>query len=447
MGGEGKIKQHMDIPLVNTSLRPNDDYSVHSMDLETFRAVCQYLREELSRARQDEQQMEPERASTESSSIAPFTCTSGTTNILLIMQKAFPSLSPLALEGIYHRVIQIDGRRCIWEYDRQGKTPIEVWTEWEALWKRSLGEPEEGQLAILGNETETVEEKSRIGQVGDNNMLIVKMARAYNDVSPCYLARQIVRGYVEAFNETAKREWQAKKVSPRPDVGEEATLQVDTNDGQVITVQPTKAVPPSSHLHVYPKKLSHVRLYREPSTIPHQGLAANVTICHRLDIHCSPAMDEYRTAIGRQYEERLEAALTALGIPFLNEPAMRRLKYARTPDTILLEPIAIDGLSIKWIESKAWFGDPTAHASYLRDQYWPYYNRFGPGLVIYWFGYVREAMEVHRHQGILVMDAFPPSAKGNLVGEIARITRIHSPLTDLVLSCRPEAADADSKGG
>lgn len=420
----------MDGHLVNAPLSSNDGHGGHSMDLETFHTVCQYLREGLDRSTPDEQPVEVERLSTiDASPVSP----PNTTDTLRMMQKVFPLLSPLALEGIYHRVVQIDGRRCIWEYDRLGKKPIEVWTEWEALWRRVPEEFREGEF------TE--------GRVDDNTMLIIKMARAYNGVSPCYLARQIVRGYVEAFNETARREWQAKQMIPRPGVSEGA-LQADAHDEPVTTVQPAEDTHPSPPL-TYPRKLNHVRLYREPSTIPHKGLAANVALCHRLDIHCSPAMDEYRTAIGRQYEERLEAALTALGIPFLNEPAMRRLKYARTPDTILLEPIAIDGLPIKWIESKAWFGDPTAHASYLRDQYWPYYNRFGPGLVIYWFGYVREPTEVHRHQGILVMDAFPPSAEGGPAGGggTARITRIHSSLTDLVLASKPEvAADADNKG-
>lgn len=127
----------------------------------------------------------------------------------------------------------------------------------------------------------------------------------------------------------------------------------------------------------------------------------------------------------------LEDKLRQANIPFFAEEDMRTLGYPKTPDVCLLEPIAIDGTVIKWIESKAWFGDSISHKSYLRDQYWPYYNRylivfqsvchyyhcrFGPGLVIYWFGHVEE-IDSNRSKGIFVLHDLP----------IDKIVRIESP--------------------
>jgi hypothetical protein len=200
---------------------------------------------------------------------------------------------------------------------------------------------------------------------------------------------------------------------------------------------------------------SFARLYRRPELIrDHAGLAANVAHCQRTDPLYSPAMDALRTAVGREWEDALLAHLRRLDVPHMDEAEMRALGYARTPDAVLREPIAVriplcggggaavhvngsnsaaslarlqlDGedapfappsagpptettVVVKWIESKAWFGDPPSHVSYLRDQYWPYYNRFGPGLVLYWFGFVAEPAGVgqHEHRGIAVLDAFP----------------------------------------
>lgn len=133
--------------------------------------------------------------------------------------------------------------------------------------------------------------------------------------------------------------------------------------------------------------------------------------------------------IGLEYEGRLEALLKAYGIPFSTEAQMRRLGFPKTPDACLLEPIAIrlskcsssdngevndggegegDHVIVKWIESKAWFGDPEAHATYTSDQYLPYYNRFGPGLVIYWFGHVQVPPNSATFGKIHITDRMPP---------------------------------------
>lgn len=61
--------------------------------------------------------------------------------------------------------------------------------------------------------------------------------------------------------------------------------------------------------------------------------------------------------------------------------------------TIDLPSILSGNVIITWIESKASFGDPTSHEIYSKEQYSSYANRFGPGLVIYWFGFVDELQQ------------------------------------------------------
>jgi len=69
-------------------------------------------------------------------------------------------------------------------------------------------------------------------------------------------------------------------------------------------------------------------------------------------------------------------------------------------------PFAYNGHVINWIESKALFGDEDHHSNYLKEQLWSYWNRYGPGLVIYWFGFIDE-LDCNRDKGILVCDHFP----------------------------------------
>ncbi|XP_076983509.1 CDAN1-interacting nuclease 1 isoform X3 [Tamandua tetradactyla] len=89
-----------------------------------------------------------------------------------------------------------------------------------------------------------------------------------------------------------------------------------------------------------------------------------------------------------------------------HEDQLRAKGYDKTPDFILQVPVAVEGHIIHWIESKASFGDECSHHAYLHDQFWSYWNRFGPGLVIYWYGFIQE-LDCNRERGILLKACFP----------------------------------------
>ncbi|KAM3956548.1 CDAN1-interacting nuclease 1-like, partial [Aphomia sociella] len=106
------------------------------------------------------------------------------------------------------------------------------------------------------------------------------------------------------------------------------------------------------------------------------------------DNQYGPYIDIIRQSIGLEYELRLERELRLLNITFSDENLLRSRGYDKTPDFKLDVPIAVDGFIVNWVESKALFGDDENHSGYLKEQLSCYYNRFGPGLVIYWFGYL-----------------------------------------------------------
>ena len=118
----------------------------------------------------------------------------------------------------------------------------------------------------------------------------------------------------------------------------------------------------------------------------------------------SPLVERLKAAAGAQYEHALEAALTALQVPFSTEAALRADGFARTPDVRLDAPIAVCGRLVHWIDSKASFSDPYVHAEKGLPQFQAYVNRYGPGLVIYWFGIIEE---LNTHPSVLLMARFP----------------------------------------
>lgn len=165
-------------------------------------------------------------------------------------------------------------------------------------------------------------------------------------------------------------------------------------------------------------------------------LALEVRECMEEDPHHSPYSERVRRASGLLHEFKLRRELAAAKLPFEGEDELRRRGFSKTPDALLILPVAVplpvylslslsrvrsvanstsasdgrvsrggEGASgggsgnksaaekevevvvVRWIDSKAMFGDWQTHAKDNREQFESYVNRFGPGLVIYWFGF------------------------------------------------------------
>eukprot|EP01102_Stenamoeba_stenopodia_P014621 TRINITY_DN487_c0_g1_i7.p1 TRINITY_DN487_c0_g1~~TRINITY_DN487_c0_g1_i7.p1 ORF type:complete len:151 (-),score=22.54 TRINITY_DN487_c0_g1_i7:327-779(-) len=125
-----------------------------------------------------------------------------------------------------------------------------------------------------------------------------------------------------------------------------------------------------------------------------------------------------------------------VGMVLLLRLTRTHILSAQTPDVKLLVPFAIklsttsseqqqrDEVShhssssedsdddqwfvVNWIESKASFGDEGSHMGNVQDQLWGYRNRYGPGIVVYWFGFIHDLREKWKSKGILLLHHFPP---------------------------------------
>ena len=112
------------------------------------------------------------------------------------------------------------------------------------------------------------------------------------------------------------------------------------------------------------------------------------------------------SSCGEEYEVKLNHCLNERKIPYITENCLRVEGYDKTPDCKLELPIAVNGSVVNWIESKAQFGTPTIHSKYTKEQYLSYWNRFGPGLVIYWYGLVDSIIDP-KETRFIVLDDFP----------------------------------------
>ncbi|KAL9850684.1 CDAN1-interacting nuclease 1 isoform 2-T2 [Geothlypis trichas] len=155
-----------------------------------------------------------------------------------------------------------------------------------------------------------------------------------------------------------------------------------------------------------PSKTLINSMLRDPSQIPDGVLANQVYQCTVNDCCYGPLVDCIKHAIGHEHEVLLREMLLEKNLSFIAEDQLRAKGYDKTPDFILEVPVAVEGHIIHWIESKASFGDESSHQAHLQDQFWSYWNRFGPGLVIYWYGFIEE-LDCHRERGILLKDCFP----------------------------------------
>jgi len=105
------------------------------------------------------------------------------------------------------------------------------------------------------------------------------------------------------------------------------------------------------------------------------------------DFIYAPWANKMQLENGRRAEGKIREWLEGKGIKFLTEKQCKK-NHKKTPDFLLEKEIEIEGKKINWIESKASFGDEKEIKKDCRKQLTPYVENFGPGLVVYWYGFI-----------------------------------------------------------
>ena len=141
------------------------------------------------------------------------------------------------------------------------------------------------------------------------------------------------------------------------------------------------------------KEMGHSKKYingmfKDPNRIQTQRLKDEIVQALNSDYFFSPRAHQIQTKKGKMGENVIERWLDSHNIEYRNENELRDSGVTKTPDCVLDEPLNIDGTEVSWIESKALFGDEAEHKHYSNKQFKHYEKEFGPGMVVYWYGYL-----------------------------------------------------------
>jgi|GEM_PF-150513 len=129
---------------------------------------------------------------------------------------------------------------------------------------------------------------------------------------------------------------------------------------------------------------------RNPSCIQNKRVHRDIQEVVEKDYIYSPAGTDLQVKRGKDGEATMAIILDQYKIQYLVEKELRGVS-TKTPDFLLHKPLIVDGMVINWIESKANFGDLVEVRRNYTKQLSAYVKLFGPGMVVYWFGYVDDA--------------------------------------------------------
>jgi CDAN1-interacting nuclease 1 len=151
------------------------------------------------------------------------------------------------------------------------------------------------------------------------------------------------------------------------------------------------------------------RMLREPGKwIEDVRVREAVVECVESDEHAGPFMDRQRAVVGVEGEFVLMERLRNVGLEFETEADLRARGTHKTPDVLLCVPVAFCGRVVCWIDSKGKFGDEYFLRKDYTDAVSSYVGRFGPGMVVYWAGFIEDCnTPMLNDSGVLVTDCVP----------------------------------------
>jgi hypothetical protein len=172
-------------------------------------------------------------------------------------------------------------------------------------------------------------------------------------------------------------------------------------DGESVTAiaKAYKFSPVLTASFIFDKRFSR-REFKEymknPESIEEERIREEIQEALESDIVYSPKNIELQRKSGIQCEENIKKWLLERNIKFITEEDAREENFRKTPDFLLMSPFSVDGFDIRWVESKAGFGDLIKYKEDFRDQLQPYTQMYGPGVIAYWVGHLDRLEDISK---------------------------------------------------
>lgn len=130
------------------------------------------------------------------------------------------------------------------------------------------------------------------------------------------------------------------------------------------------------------------RYIERPERIENWRIRHELKDALKEDLTYSPEGTREQEKRGKDAEQKIKDWLDKKRIAHITEHETEKGEGKKTPDFHLKKPLAFQGMEIHWLESKASFGDRSQFTRDYRKQLSHYIKIFGPGLVVYWYGWV-----------------------------------------------------------
>ncbi len=127
---------------------------------------------------------------------------------------------------------------------------------------------------------------------------------------------------------------------------------------------------------------------KNPELIEEKRIKKEIKEIIEEDIVYSPKYINLQRENGIRCEEEIRSWLLERDIRFITEKDARYENFRKTPDFLLMSPFSVGGFEVRWIESKAGFGDLIQFKQDFRGQLRPYVQLFGSGIIVYWVGHL-----------------------------------------------------------